>query len=218
MILVSVFRNASGYVERYIEQVKALRDYAPVKVVCAEGDSDDDTYDLLRASDFTVLKVEHGGPMFPSVDHPLRWRQLAAVCNVALCAAIREMDDEPLVYVESDLIWDAATLLELGDLASRHGAVAPMCFQNARFYDIWGYRKDGRRFNPYPPYHPDIADSGLTEIDSAGSCIAMSPTAAEVAHFSAQNCILGIGDSLRNAGLALYLAPHLKIHHPERSP
>lgn len=214
MILASIFRDAGNYVHRYVEQVKKLRELVPAKVIVAEGDSFDYTYDQLCSYDeFTVLKVEHGGPAFRSVDHPLRWRQIAAVGNVVLAAAVREMHDEPIVYVESDLIWEPDTIVRLAALTDRYPAVATMSMKGDRFYDVWGTRKSGLRFHPQPPYHPELGDE-ITEVDSAGSCFALSPTAALVAQFSPIDCILGIGRSLRDNGLGLYLDPSLSVEHP----
>jgi hypothetical protein len=217
MILVSVFRDAESYLDRYINQVKALRQVTEVTVIVAEGDSTDDTYKRLQATDFAVLKVEHGGPAFGSVDHPVRWRQLAAVCNVAWVAAIRELDfgdgDQAVVWVEGDLIWTPETLMALEQRVQKWPAVAPMSFHHGRFYDIWGYRKNERRFGPFPPYHPDLDGDNMVTIDTAGSCIMFSPSAARVACFDPDDCILGLGRSLYAQGMSLWLDPTLKVEH-----
>ena len=90
---------------------------------------------------------------------------------------------------------------------------AAVCSDGQRFYDTWGHRRGGQRFSAWPPYHPDLG-SDIIEIDSAGSCFAMSSTAANVAHFGHTDCVLGIGRSLRWAGLKLYLDPTLAVTHP----
>lgn len=213
MILATIARDAD--VERFAYQVKGLRDLMNVRVVVAEGDSDDDTYDQLLATDFTVLKVEHGGPKFASVDNEQRWRQLASVCNVALTAAVRDLEpDEPLVYCEIDLRWTPETIARLVELTNRVPAVAPMSMRRGLFYDTWGYTKDGERFNPLYPYFPSFEHGRLHQIDTAGSCIAMSWTAAQVVHFSPHDCIRGIGRSLADHGLSLWLDPELEVRHP----
>lgn len=221
MKLVSIFRDSAGYVERYREQVKSLREYMPVDVIAVEGDSTDDTFDLLKHTDYKVLKVEHGGPMYPSAINPLRWRQLAAVCNVALTAAVRELHpDEPLVYVESDLIWSAETIAKLIGHLSMYPAVAPMSMcgprwhHHDRFYDTWGYTKNWVPFRAYPPYFDGWSETMMHDITSAGSCIGMSFTAAQCAHFSPHDCIRGIGRTISEAGFNLWLDPILKVVHP----
>lgn len=216
MILLSVFRNSGNYVDRYIEQVKCLRNLVgDVHVVAVEGDSTDYTYERLLATDFKVLKVEHGGPMFESMDRALRWRQLGAVCNVGMVAAVRDLTEgEPLVYMESDLIWSPEIVERLVHHTETFPAVAPLSIQGARFYDVWGYSKDGTRFGPWPPYHPGVNLERMVTIDTAGSCIAMSYAAAQVAEFSLTDCIKGIGRSLYANGHSLWLDPTLRVTHP----
>ncbi len=218
MILVSVMRDSESYLERFYEQVESLN---PRAVVIAEGDSTDRTWPALHswksssAPPALLLKVEHGGPRFGSVDHPLRWRQLGAVCEVALTAAVRELEeDEPLVYVESDLIWAAATLEKLATHTSMYPAVAPMSMYNNRFYDTWAYRKNGVQFPRNPPYFPGWSDEMMHQIDSNGSCFALSWDAAQHVHFSPVDCILGIGRTLRQNGFSLWLDPTLQVRHP----
>ena len=52
----------------------------------------DGTFDALssllvdHASDDILLKVDHGGPKFGSIDHPQRWAQLALCCNAVMDA------------------------------------------------------------------------------------------------------------------------------------
>lgn len=224
LILASVFRDAEDYIPRYVEQVAALARELPLHVVCVEGDSTDDTEDLLPKSladagiDATVLTVEHGGPKFPSIDNPWRWRQLGLVCNVALTAAVRLLTtsgEQTVTYVESDLIWDTPTMLQLDAHAHRFPAVAPLSLigDTNQFYDSWAYIKDGQQFGRHLPYHPNVHDMMVT-IDSAGSCIAMSSTAARAAEFSLQDCIRGVGRSIYAAGLSLWLDPSLAVRHP----
>jgi hypothetical protein len=217
MILASIFRNSGRYVDRYVNQVKALRDHADVTVIVGEGDSVDNTYDRLLDTDFTVLKVEHGGPSFRSRDNVLRWRHLAAVCNVVWAAAVREHGDEPVVWVESDIIWDASTIVALVHDLRTVPAVAAMSYRYedpSEFYDIWGHVKDGTPFTRYPPYHAEISHQNLCEIDSAGSCFAIRADAVSAVEFAAADCVRGVGRSLRAAGFSLWLDPQLAVSHP----
>ena len=220
MIVVSIMRDSAEYVDRYMEQVLALRKLVgDVKVVIAEGDSADDTWGRLNEyrtfTGFTLLKVEHGGPYFPSIDNPLRWRQLASVCNVALTAAVRELeDDEPLVYVESDLIWSPETIQKLVKHLEVYPAVVPMSMYEGRFYDTWGHTKNWEPFRRNKPYFDGWSDTMMHQITSAGSCFALSWPAAQVAHFSPVDCIRGIGRTLAADGQTLWLDPTLEVIHP----
>jgi hypothetical protein len=223
IVIGSVFRDSTSYLPRYFEQVKDFAEKVnePVKVIAAEGDSTDSTWSNLRhhrGLDVTVLKVEHGGPKFGSQVHPLRWRQLSVPCNAVVCAAQRVVGPgDRFVYVESDLIWDTTLMCGIVDDLDEVCAVAPMSMIDgmARFYDIWGYTKDGKRFNSHPPYFPGYdPNSGLVPIDTCGSCFGV--TAQMVPHiaFSHKDCIRGVGRSLWESGYGLFLDPTLAVYHP----
>lgn len=221
IFLASVFRNSERYIDRYAGQVKELRaaTHVPVHVIAVEGDSDDHTYDALWDCDQadTVLKCEHGGPPFGSVIHKLRWRQLSTACNVALCAAVRMCEeDDQFIYVESDLIWDADLMLGLIRDLEKVQAVAPMSMDGMRFYDIWGHTIGDRGFSPHPPFYPGwyAGSTELTRIDSAGSCFALTHAALQVVEFSAVDCIRGVGRSLNQNGIPLWIDPSLRVEHP----
>lgn len=230
----SIFRNSEPYLDRYFTQVASLTGWLAGKdiethLILVEGDSTDDTWRVLQergkflmsfiqnvspGSEITLLKKDHGGPSFGSVDNDIRWRNISKVCNALLnCVSAK---DDALVYVESDLIWNRETILHLLEHIKEVDAVAPMCFhqQTGLFYDIWGHRKDGVRFSQYAPYHPGITN-GLTTIDSAGSCIVMKGSVARSCRFTPPELgIVGFGGDIREKGFALCLDPSQKVVHP----
>lgn len=188
-----------------------------MQLVVAEGDSTDDTWKMLESSledDDLLLKKEHGGPKFGSVDHMDRWWRIALVCNAVMDAIPH--DGRPVIYVESDLIWTPDVMISLlADLATV-SAVAPMSMRDGRFYDIWGHRGlDGARFSPHPPYHRDLEGAeGLVPIGSAGSCVVMRGDVAARVRFGENDCIVGLGRDLQQNG-GLYLDPRVAVHHPQ---
>lgn len=221
MIIASVFRDSAEYLERYVTQIKELREHLDVYVIAVEGDSTDDTWAMLRDTDFYVLKCEHGGPKYGSIDYPTRWRQIAAACQVAMIAATRLTEpDDPFCYVESDLIWEPETMLTLATDLERVPAVAPMSMirqqddGSLRFYDDWGYRKNGVQFSRHEPYFDGWNPGELTPIDSSGSCFATLGHYLPGLDFSPTSCIRGIGESLRDNGYQLYLDPTVAVYHP----
>lgn len=219
MILVSVFRDSEHYIDRYMEQLYELRKHTEVTAVAVEGDSVDNTFKALKSLEepwLHILKAEHGGAKYPSLDIPLRWRQIASVCNIGMCAAVRlNMETRgPIVYVESDLLWESLTMLRLVGHLEQYPAVAPMSMSHGRFWDIWGHTKDGRGFSSHPPYHPAISGTNMVPIDTAGSCIAMRAECADVVEFSAIDCIRGVGRSLAANGYTLWLDPTLNVIQP----
>lgn len=221
LVMASIFRNAEGYVDRYFEQVNRLRDEIPVRLVIAEGDSSDDTLLLLerkiRDGD-VLLKVDHGGPEYGSIDNPNRWAQIAYVCNAVL-DQLNMADDDRLIYVESDLAWPVDTMLRLHSDLDTVGAVAAMSFRASmeQFYDIWGHvGLDGVQFSHHAPYHSSLAGlkyGALTAIQSAGSCIAVRGEVVNAGvKFSEEDCIRGFCRTIRDH-TALYVDTGAEVFH-----
>lgn len=217
----TVVRNATGYYDRTREQFNRLAaDWdGPIHLICVEGDSTDGTYDKIKANppqtaEFSLLHVEHGGPMFDSKPYPQRWRQLALACNATIVHA--NLTPTTFLYVESDLIWDIRTMKALVHDLDKVPAVAPMSFMLNNpilFYDVWGYTKDGTKFGHHAPYHDGINPHALSIIDSAGSCFAVRKNLLPYISFSHEDCIRGIGRTIRSAGHDLYLDPQLAVYH-----
>lgn len=221
IVVASIFRNSAHYVDRYFEQIDKLRKDHRVRLVIAEGDSTDNTYDLLDArlhENDTLLKVDHGGPEFASVDNPQRWAQIAYVCNEVL-RYLDMNESEKLIYVESDLAWPVDTMHYLINDLDRVGAVAAMSVQpsTGRFYDTWGHvGMDGVPFSPHPPFHPSlehVRSGHLAPIQSAGSCIAVrGEIVNQGVEFSNEDCIRGFCRTIRDH-TPLMLDPDAVVYH-----
>lgn len=217
----TVVRNATGYLDRLVNQFGQLASAwdAPIHLICVEGDSTDGTYDRLKqhppqVAEFTLLHVEHGGPFFDSKPYPQRWRQMALACNAVLVHA--NLTPQTFLYVESDLIWDVRTLKALVNDLKEVPAVAPMSFMlnnPVLFYDVWGHTKNGQKFGHHAPYHNHIDPHHLSIIDTAGSCFAVRKQLLPHISFSYEDCIRGIGRTIRSAGHDLWLDPQLAVYH-----
>ena len=220
MLLASAFRDGENYVERYFAQIEELRTHFPVQLRIAEGDSSDGTYAAIESylqDGDELYKIDHGGPAFGSIDTPIRWRQIAHVWNTLFD---KITPDGPLILVEADLIWQPSTMQALVDDLWHYkdcDAVAPLSIVGeSRFYDTWGYRgTDGRMFTSDPPYHPSL-DLSLepTEINSAGSCIAMKEHVYRECRFGDTDGIVGFGQSIRDHGFHLFCNPDVRVVHP----
>lgn len=215
VVIASMFRDSIDYLDRYFDQVQELDQMIPVRLCIAEGDSKDNTYNELDARmqpGDQLLKVDHGGPRFGSVDLVDRWQLLAYVCNTIM---EHVPPDEPLIYVESDLVWDPSTMLCLLDDLDSCPAVAPLSMKEDWFYDVYGHRGlDGAPFKKTYPYHPDLlGKTEPVEIFSAGSCIAMRPEVAEKARFGDTDCVVGLGRSIRDNGFSIWVDPLLQVTH-----
>lgn len=223
--IASMFRDSCGYLDRYLNQVLGLKNALAahghtLRVIAAEADSTDETAERLMERigdlDLTLVNRDNGSRWFGSVDHPERWTAIAYVCN-GILEQVR-LTDDILIYVESDLIWHAETMLQLVERVQEPpiDACAAMCYSRKTeiFYDVWGHRKEGIRFSSFPPYHPNV-NGEVTEIDSAGSCIVMRGIVARNARFTPPELgIVGFCNDLRGRGFKLWLDPALAVHHP----
>lgn len=210
--MCSIFRNSTPYIPRYFAQVAALRDHVDVNLVLAEGDNEDETMGHLLANIVepdVLLHVAHGGPVYGSIDHPIRWDQIAKVVRPVLDRALRD-DPDMMIWVESDLIWDTEDMLRLIGDAKNGRAVAPMSLAEgtSRFYDIWGYRIAKVGFNAMEPYWPGQiqTDSGFVKIDSCGSCFVTPEPEKHLRKWS--------GHWPFGASGELWLDPMAKVRHP----
>lgn len=222
LVVSSIFRDAAWYVDRYFEQIEELRDQVgDLRLVVAEGDSSDETWDLLGkhlGPDDVLVKAEHGGPKFGSVDDPDRWAQIAYVCN-QLLDHVQVADTDRFLYVESDLGWSGHQIRRFIDNLDTVDAVAAMSFYapTGQFYDTWGHiGLDGVNFGMHPPYHPrldGLPPGALIEIGSAGSCIAITGrTFNQGVQFGREDCIRGYCRTIR-AHTPLWLDTGVEVWH-----
>lgn len=234
VVVGSMFRNSSSYIDRYFAQVDALRTelrrtgLSHLSLILAEGDSTDRTWEQLHAAaesfgagDVTIVKREHGGPNFGSYDLAQRWRQISFVM-----AGVLERIPESahvFVWVESDLVWQATDLQYLIDLAGLpNGYPAVTCLnvkageERPRHYDTWGHRGlDGKPFSQFAPYHPSLSPDEPTEILSAGSIIVAKAAIARATRCNpADEGIVGWCKDMRAKGFPLFFVPGVSVEHP----
>lgn len=226
--VLTFFRNAehNGQVARFFSQVAALRDALNergdrMRVIAVWGDCVDHTesaiigHGLHHQLAVTLVEHSHGGPEFGSTEKPERLVALSAVGNAGL-VTIRNQDDA-VFYVESDLLWTPDTVLGLLS-ALKPGEVdilAPLIFAGEAFYDIFCFRKNGQRFSPFYPYHPDLKHDGtLTHVDSVGSAFVMTGAAGRDCRIINDNVLLGFCEDAWAKGYTISVDPSQKVHHP----
>ncbi len=228
IVVISAFRNMLDRVRDYMDRIVALRRAlkveggGSVRVIAVEGDSTDGTADRLDSEalrlgiDLDRVTHDHGLRVFGSTEHADRLEALTGVMMAGM-NAVRETDDA-LLYIESDLRWTPDMVLAALRLSAARedgfDVVSPMIFCGARFYDVFAFRRDGERFSQQPPYHPSLRDTGITEVDSVGSCLTMR---AEVARVVNPEGLLGLVSwcaGARAQGFRIGVAPHLRVEHP----
>jgi hypothetical protein len=232
--ILSAFRNATGYIARYCEQMDRLQKQLYAKdhmltLVLGHGDSSDGTEAMIFeecSNRFCahLMDVSHGGPSFGSIEDRQRFKQCAYVGN-ALLAAIPAQADI-IAYVESDLLWQAPILMQLLADLKHFPVIAPMVMHTRNpglyrgngpfFYDCFAFRRRGVRFANEPPYHADLIWAGddLLELDSAGSMLVMWAELARQARFSDDEAIVGLCRQIRELGAGIWLDRKAIVYHP----
>lgn len=221
--LCSAFRNATPYLPRYLDQCYQLDALLytqghSLRFVWGEGDSTDATLKTLESFiglfKATIVDCTHGGQVYGSIESWLRFKQLSHVGNV-IWAAIPK-DTDAVIYVESDLIWEPATLVKLLEVLTVYPAVVPMIMDSPpadTFYDVWAYRRNGVRFTKRFPFHADFWPHSGMQLDSAGSCMALRWKLAQGLSFP-EDCFVGFCRLLYEQGGELWLDPSLVCFHP----
>lgn len=222
--IVSAFRQAAGpQIDRYFDQIERLG-WAlgsrgdTLHLILGYGDSTDGTgEELFEACQYRfpalLMEVSHGGPHFGSIEDAQRFRQLAQTWNKLLPNIPKEAD--AVVLLESDLVWEAATLMALIDHLATYPAIAPMILDADppdRFRDVYAFRRNGVRFTNEAPYHADL-NGKVLQVDSAGSVLALRGPLARAVSVPEADVVVGLCRQLYEQGGAVYVDPALKVFH-----
>ena len=226
--LCSAFRNADAYLDRYLDQVTDLRQRLVEQgdrlfCVWGEGDSVDDTQSRLwLAAKYCgwpvhIVDCTHGGPDYPSIVLADRFVQLAHVGNTIWRAVPKGTD--AVLFVESDLLWEAETMLALLAGLKSYPAICPKILLRRRgwpahaWYDTWAFRKNGQHFGHHPPYVEGVSLVSYTQIDSGGSCMAIRGELARKVNFPNEDVFVGLSRQLYEQGGSLWLDGGLTVTH-----
>jgi hypothetical protein len=223
---------------RYIRQVEAL-DYPAeqLRVYLVEGDSADETWLQVqgwarRNPRARVAKFDLGHPIKGSVEDADRLLDASTVGSFCRGLALSEGWAEWILWIESDLLWDAQLLNKL--LAVRAEVVAPWVLTvptrpgvtdvavleqaapaERVFYDVWAFRHraDQRRFTAQEP-----RPAQPFAVHSAGSCLLMSAEVAREANQPSEHAIVGWCEQARARGTEVWCDPRLTVWHRMASP
>jgi len=233
--IISFFRNsaARGQVQRYFQQLHALRSAAPAtmrfRLIAVEGDSADNTQAELLAyarglgllnEGFDLVSRSHGKREWGSTEEHERMEALSWVGNGGL-ERVRPSDDY-VIYVESDLIWRPETMLRTLTMLQKTSNDKPifdvfgiMPFAADAFYDIYAFRHlDGTRFGPFAPYSRDFVLDGINEVSSVGSCLVMRAEVARNVRIPGAEVLVGFCRIAREQGYRIWVDARERIQHP----
>lgn len=223
----SAFRDCAHSVMRYVLRVASLKiqlgpDY-DVRIIAVEGDSSDTTRQaLLFAAACHNVQIDlrtcnHGRPWFGSVVSEDRMTNMSKVGNAIFDGVA--WNDDVLLYVESDLLWEPDMAAELVRSAAerRQGfdVISPTILAGPNFYDIWAFRKvNGEGLSPFLNDHPVVNDGDIYELGSVGSCLAMRGDVARACRIRDNNCLVGWCADARSQGYRIGYNPALIVRHP----
>lgn len=238
IVIVSAFRNMSGRVHRYMSQVHELQIHAEkdspyhvIRVSAITGDNTDNTEEELVSVaklfdvPITVTHYETNKPLYPSIEHAERLDALTDVMvgmmgsvNTQASKSKKMLVDDVVLYIESDLLWEPHQVGSIIDMAYRReqgfDIIAPMIFAGDLFYDTFVFRKDGARFSPHRPYTHDVSPSGITEVDSVGSCLAFRAELAKKVTPIGREGLISWCNGARSQGYRVGVAANFRVNHP----
>lgn len=226
IVIASIVRNGVSYLPRHFGQMEQLRQLLAaqgdsLRYAITVGESTDGTHDWLMTNDGKtrgqIWQHSNSGPVFGSVDDPVRWANIARTWN-GMFERLTSWQYDALIYVEADLIWQPETMARLLGHLEYVPAVAPMSMMQQRpdvFYDTWGHRASGRHFESFAPYHPSLPQvkpNELMQIESAGSCKVMWQEVAQKCRFNEADAMLG--HDIYKHSYSLWLDPAVSVFHP----
>lgn len=214
VLMISLWRNDTA--RRLTERAEHLlaKTYYRLRWVWVVGDSEDATWLRLhqvqarhRRQAVEVLDIGDTGHPGPTPE--ARMRRLSAAVSAGL-ARVRPGDGYVLVH-ESDLVSPVDVVEQLVDLAeSKGGAVAggwPML--GSLFYDVWGYRKDGRHLSNHEPRPTEPF-----ELDSLGSVYLMPAQPFVDGLRCERNGAVELCQALKQRGYSVWCDPRITIEQP----
>lgn len=220
LAIVCMIRDAAVYFEDFRGRCETLAEYLPLRVILGENDSSDATPDLCErwGRDFPVTTINRseGGPYYPSADIVDRWRHFSYVMNGVLDQLTE--DDDEVLYVDPDLVWDPGMMVRLHDMRAEDGfdVLSPLAWsdRHSRPYDLWGTRRRGVPISASGPYWETVQSRGVIEVDSVACCNLMGGEWARVCRWGSADANVGWHREIRDKGGRIWLNLDEKVVHP----
>ena len=232
--ILTPFRNNERHIPKYIEQALALVHHRHwLRWVLVEGDSTDNTLPLLQAwaaddSRVEIVKCDTGKPHYGSVVHPERFEILAQVFNAGLEAAIYDAWADYVLFIPSAVIYKPDTLARL--LSCKKDIISPMFWivdhegdpvvnaNGLRFYDIWGFVREGKPFPPMGPawFRSHLPNEPVQMDTTGGMMLYRAEVARRGARYTKKEVDHGFCRSASALGFEVWCDPSTHILHGER--
>lgn len=217
--IVSPMRDGAAGLPSFRARFEAL-DYPPaaLRLVVVEGDSVDGTFVALlkwAAAEprLTVIKSTTGLPRFGSVIDPVRFRALAQVFNAGLEAVDLTWSTHAL-FIPSDVAYEPDLVSRL--LAHDKDLVAPFFWMPSghRFYDTWGFIRDGQHFGNFPRSELAAYGDKPIQMDTVGGVILMRAEVLRAgARYTPEEVDQGLCKTACDLGFTVWADPTTHVTH-----
>lgn len=225
-----------NHVHRFFEQISKQDFNGHIDIYALEGDSSDNTYEILQQYNCTLLKRDIGTSRVASDGNPLKYVELSRLGNELLHLTRDKYSH--LLWIESDLIVEnpglitalynrvndaiigVAPLVWIQNRRFRKSDQYPRARQQLRtlptvFYDGWGFiAGDGSKFDWLNP--TNFPHKGLINMCSVGSCVMFNNNflSKHKLDFGYNGCLKGLNESIINHNGCITLDCDLYIKHP----
>lgn len=230
----SIFRDSSSYVYQYFYQMKSFIISFPtdwkIHLVLLEGDSVDNTYELLEAN-LKRLKILFGNVTYDlikfNVNQPMnltgdsRMQRIATAWNKNLETKIESVLN---VVVESDLIWDGYCMSGMVQhFKPLNTAIAPMLLHengpdNLGKYDTWGFKRGEFALDGAPEYWKQTPDDEPNDLwlamEKIGGFVLCDNESMKFVKWDKDTCILDWDPSTHVYQHRGAVVMHPRWHHP----
>jgi glycosyltransferase involved in cell wall biosynthesis len=217
--IVSPFRDSVTKIPAYLQRLESL-DYpiAQLEYVFVEGDSTDHTEALLNqwaewAGNVQLVTCNTGKPHYGSVVDAERFRVLATVFNAGLDAVDLDWSDYVL-FLPSDIQYEPDLLTRL--LAHGKDIIAPFPYLDGRFYDIWGFSRNGQNFWPHTREQaPEMFGDQPIKMDTVGCVMLMRyEILFQGVRYADEDVDRGLCNDARALGFTVWADPTTEVYHP----
>lgn len=217
VVLMSMWMNdADRYIEERIRHLLG-KTYPHLRWSWVVGDSTDQTEAILRfyaAQDERIQVFRHDTGIEANNPQQRIWRGNETF-NFALSQV--QSDDDWIVWCESDLASPddlAERLLAIPHPVVGGWPVLNLPHGETVFYDTWGYRAQGTKFDNRAPYHPVYQPDQPFEVDTVGSCLKFPAQPIRDGVRSPELGVVDLCHQLRARGLSVWVDPTLIIRQP----
>lgn len=177
--IASIVRNeaSNGSLKRFLNCCHKLeKRYRNVIYIFIEGDSSDNTYEILQnwltpKKNYILKKIDRNHRPFVKDRNPKRTVYFAELRNMLIDLALSIPEVSEVLMIDANYGWKDDLISSLrgtdADIAAPLVVMHKDQYGKYLFYDTWAFRKDGIQFSHWHPYVKGLGHSPL-KIDSAG--------------------------------------------------